>query len=75
MFIGDVYIPDPQTPGDDNSNGEGPTGKQVLIFFLCGIVFVWLIVTIIDWTSQSPAKTLFDVVKGQWEFLKHLRIW
>jgi len=59
---------------------EEPTTRleiSIGVIFLC--IIIWLLVTGIYWFVDNGEfgdhQTLFQIIAGQWEWLKTLRIW
>lgn len=49
--------------------------ERVIVFFLI-VGFVWLIVTLVSWLFVNlDNKSLFEIIKIQWDWLTSLRIW
>jgi len=45
----------------------------ILFFMILGCC--WFVITIMEWITDINNRSLVEMLKAQWDFIKNLRIW
>lgn len=52
---------------------------DIFVVFISACVVIWLLITVIYWFADNGEfgdhQTLWQIIVGQWEWLKALRLW